>query len=110
MKQIFSTIFYLFFVSGCVSGTQLLSQVDQGMSTSQVEEIMGKRDAFSFAERDGHKYALYHYINRYCNWNQSWDKCDFFVIFKDDKVIETGAKDVRSANVGMQFMYIFQQP
>ena len=98
-------------LSACASGTQVLRQVDPGMSSAQVEQIMGKRDGFSCVERDGHRYTLYQYINRYCNWNQSmWDKCDFFIILKDDHVIETGVKDVRSANPNMQFMYIFRQP
>jgi len=98
-------------LSACASGTQVLRQVDPGMSSAQVEQIMGKCDGFSSVERDGHTYTLYQYINRYCNWNQSmWDKCDFFIILKDDRVIETGVKDVRSANPNMQFMYIFKHP
>ena len=103
-------IFALLFI-GCASGTQVLRKIDPGMSSAQVEETMGKRDGFSSVERDGHNYTLYQYINRYCNANQSlWDKCDFFIIFKDDQVIETGVKDVRSANPNMQFLYIFKQP
>jgi hypothetical protein len=39
-----------------------------------------------------------------------YEKCDFFIIFKDSKVIETGAKDVRTAKPNMQFLYIFKQP
>ena len=107
----FVAIILALMLLGCASGTQVMRKIDPGMSSAQVEEIMGRRDGFSSAERDGHKYTLYQYINRYCNANQSlWDKCDFFIIFKDDRVIETGVKDVRSANPNMQFMYIFKQP
>jgi len=111
MLRTFAITILALAIMGCASGTQLLGKIDPGMSSAQVEEIMGNRDAFSSAERDGHKYTLYQYINRYCNANRSlWDKCDFFIIFKDDRVIETGVKDVRSANPNMQFMYIFKQP
>ncbi len=101
---------FMLVIIGCASGTQLLRQINPGMSPAQVEELMGRRDGFSFAERDGHKYTLYQYVNRYCNANVSlYDKCDFFVIFRDDQVIETGVKDVRSASPNMQFLYIFKQ-
>ena len=111
MLRTAAAIILALLLSACASGTQVLRQVDPGISSAQVEEIMGRRDGFSSAERDGHRYTLYQYINRYCNWNQSmWDKCDFFIILKDDRVIETGVKDIRSANPNMQFMYIFRQP
>ena len=101
----------LLFLVGCASGVQQLRKVDPGMAPDQVEEVMGRRDGFSSAERDGHTYTLYQYINRFCNAHVSlYEKCDFFIIFKDGKVIETGAKDVRTTSPNMQFLYIFKQP
>lgn len=97
--------------TGCASGVQQLRKVDPGMTTDQVEEAMGRRDGFSSVERDGHTFTLYQYINRFCNAHVSlYEKCDFFVIFKDGKVIETGVKDVRATSPNMQFLYIFRQP
>jgi hypothetical protein len=98
-------------IVGCASGTQMLRKIDPGMSPQRVDEIMGRRDGFTTAAKDGHKYTLYQYINRYCNAHVSlYDKCDFYVIFKDDRVIETGTKDVRSNSPNMQLLYIFKQP
>jgi len=94
---------------GCASGTQVMQKIDPGMSPQEVEELMGRRDSFKTVEKDGSMYTLYQYTNRYCNANQSlWDKCDFFIIFKNNKVIETGVASVRSHNPNMHFMYLFQ--
>ena len=95
----------------CASGVQKMRKVDPGMSAQDVENIMGRRDSFKSVEKNDHTYTLYQYTNQYCNAHVSlWEKCDFFIIFKDDKVIETGVKDVRSNNPNMTFMYLFQQP
>jgi hypothetical protein len=54
---------------------------------------MGKRDSFSTVEKGGDTYTLYQYTNQFCNAHVSLnEKCDFFVIFKNNKVIETGVK------------------
>ena len=83
MLRTSAVIIFALLVGGCASGTQVLRKIDPGMSSAQVEEIMGRRDGFSSVDRDGHRFTLYQYINRYCNWHQSmWDKCDFFIIFK----------------------------
>ena len=87
----------------------MLRQIDPGMSLEQVDDVMGRRDGFSSAQLGGDNYLLYKYINRFCNAHASFDKCDFYVIFKGNKVIETGVKDVRSAaSPNMQFLYIFK--
>lgn len=105
------TAFVFAILVGCASGTQMLRKVDPGMSPQQVEVIMGRRDGFSTVERGGDTYTLYQFINRYCNAHVSLhEKCDFFVILKNDRVIETGVKDVRSSTPNMQFLYIFKQP
>lgn len=73
-------------LTGCASGVQQLRKVDPGMTVDQVEDAMGRRDGF-------------------CNAHVSlYEKCDFFVIFKDGKVIETGAKDVRAVSPNMQLL------
>ena len=108
-KIIFLILIFSFI--GCASGTQMLRKIDPGMSPQQVNEIMGRRDGFSTVEKDGHTYTLYQYTNRYCNAHVSlYEKCDFFVIFRDGRVIETGTRNVRSNYPNMQFLYIFKQP
>lgn len=111
MSRLVFSIFILLFLVGCASGTQMLRKVDPGMSPQQVDEIMGRRDGFSSAERGSDTFTLYRYTNKYCNAHVSlYDKCDFFVIFKNDHVVETGVKDIRSNSPNMQFLYIFKQP
>lgn len=96
-------------IFGCASGVQLLRRVEPGMSPSQVDEIMGRRDSFRSAEYDGSNYTLYEYHNRYCNAHRSlYDKCDFYVIFEDDRVVETGVREVRSQMPNMHYLHVFQ--
>ncbi len=89
-----------------------LRKIDPGMTPAQVDELMGQRDGFSLTEKDDHKYTLYQYINRWCNAHfGSSARCDFFVIFKDERVIETGVKNMSDTSpADMQFLYIFKQP
>jgi hypothetical protein len=101
----------IFFMSlvGCASGVQKMRNIDPGMIPQEVEAVMGSRDSFKSVEKDGSIYTLYQYTNQYCNANVSlWEKCDFFIIFKDGKVVETGVKNVRSYNPNMVFLYLFQ--
>ena len=79
------------------------------MTNSQVDQVMGKRDSFSTIEKDGSVYTLYKYTNQFCNAHVTLnEKCDFFVIFKNNRVIETGVKNVRATSPNMQFIYLFQ--
>ena len=107
-KALATTIIMMTLI-GCASGVQQLRNVDPGMTMDQVDKEMGRRDGFSTVTQEGSVFTLYQYTNRYCNWHVSmYEKCDFFVIFKDEKVIETGTKDVRGTNPNMQFLYIFR--
>lgn len=108
MKYI-STLLIAFILTSCASGVQKLRKIQPGMSAVEVDEIMGERDGFRIAEQNGSRFTLYSYINQYCNAHVSmYDKCDFFVIFKDNKVIETGTKDVRSNAPNMHYLYVFK--
>ena len=76
---------------------------------TEVDQIMEERDSFRTTEKDGDTYTLYQYTNQFCNAHVSmYDKCDFFVIFKNGKLVETGVKDVRSNMPQMQFIHLFQ--
>jgi hypothetical protein len=86
----------------------MLRKVDPGMSYSEVQKVMGKRDSFSTAVNNGSTYALHKYTNRLCNGHVSIDeKCDFYIVYENDLVIETGVSDVRSVPSNMQFLYLF---
>lgn len=96
-------------LTACASGVQKMRKIDPGMTTYQVEEIMGERDGFSTVEKDGSSFTLYKYTNQFCNAHVSLkEKCDFYIIFKDNKVIETGVNDVRQIPSNMQFIHIFK--
>jgi hypothetical protein len=95
-------------LSACASGVQKMRKINPGMSPEQVSEIMDERDGFSTVEKDGNTYTLYKYTNQFCNAHVSLnEKCDFFVIFKDNKVVETGVSNVRANAPNMQFLYLF---
>ena len=94
------------FLSGCAMGTGSLRNIDPVMSPREVERKLGKRDGFSSAFIDGHTYQLHKYTNVLCSgW--AWDKCDLYVVYRDNEVIETGVSSVRSVPSNMQFLYLF---
>lgn len=108
MKKIFISLIVVVLLTGCASGVQKMRKLDPGMTPSEVDQIMGRRDSFKSVEHQGSTYTLYQYTNQYCNFNQSmYDKCDFFIIFKDRKVVETGVRNVRSQMPNMHFLYLF---
>ena len=64
------------------------------MSTGQVEEILGRPDGF---QRAG--YAVgYQYTNRLIS-GFSWDRTDYYAIFRDDRLVEWGPGEVRQGQV-----------
>lgn len=91
-------------LGGCVTGEKV-TQLDPGMSQEQVTQIIGKPDGF---QKRG-EYTVYKYTNRLISgW--SWDRADYSFIFKDGKLIEYGAGEVRERNVGgIHSIFIYQQ-
>jgi len=112
LYSIFSIIIVLtaiILIGGCASGVQKMRKLNPGMSPSDIDQIMGKRDSFSTVEKNGDIYILYQYTNQFCNAHVSiYEKCDFFVIFRNNQLIETGVKNVRSNMPKMQFIHLFQ--
>jgi hypothetical protein len=109
MNKMLVSVVIVIALSGCASGVEKMRNLDPGMNTSEVDKIMGRRDGFKFAEHEGSLYTLYEYTNQYCNARASMsEKCDFYVIFKDEQVVETGVRNVRSEMPNMQFLYLFQ--
>lgn len=108
MSKLLSLILLAMLLTGCASGVQKMRKLDPGMSADQVDEIMGRRDSFRTTEYNGDSYTLYQYTNQFCNAHVTLnEKCDFFVILKNGKVVETGVRNVRSQMPNMQFLYLF---
>jgi hypothetical protein len=87
-------LFFALFLVGCITGENV-TRLEPGMSQNQVSKIMGKPDGFK--QKDG--YTIYTYTNRLISgW--SWDRADYSFIFKNGKLIEYGAGEVRQRDVG----------
>lgn len=81
-------------ITGCATGEKV-ARISPGMSQAEVVGAIGRPDGL---RKDG-EYTVLQYTNRLISgW--SWDRADYFVIFKDDKVTEYGAGEVRERNVG----------
>ena len=108
MKKSVVFLLLALLLMGCASGVQKMRKIDPGINVTEVDQILGRRDSFRSVEHEGDTYTLYQYTNQFCNANVSlYEKCDFFVIFKNGKVIETGVRNVRSQMPNMQFLYLF---
>jgi len=101
----------IFLLVACASTFYNLQRVERGMTPGEVEAIMGKSHSAKTLEKEGSVYTLYRYEDRLCNPNLSfWDTCDFLVIFKSGRVIETGVKEGKSYSPHMPSLSLFQQP
>jgi hypothetical protein len=79
---------------GCFTGEKI-TELSPGMSQSKVVHILGKPDGF----RTEGDYSILKYTNKLISgW--SWDRADYFVILKNDKVVEYGSGEVRERNIG----------
>ena len=80
------------------------------MMPSEVNAIMGVPGSAKTVRRDGSK-TLYRYANLLCNPNLSaYDRCDFFVVFKNGKVLKTGVKQGNSYSPNMEILSLFENP
>lgn len=85
---------FLIAVTGCATGERVAG-LSPGMSQADVIGTLGRPDGFKAEGR----YKILKYTNRLISgW--SWDRADYFVILKDDKVTEYGSGKVREKNVG----------
>ncbi len=102
MHKIAVLVLFLLLIS-CATGEKV-TRLDPGMSQDRVVQIMGKPDGF---QQRG-EYTIYKYTNRLISgW--SWDRTDYSFIFKDGKLIEYGAGEIRERNVGgMHSVFIYQ--
>src|SRR5687768_8112817 len=76
-------------LSACATGEKLRT-VSIGMTVSDVRQVLGSPDGVRSVE--GHE--VYTYTNKLISgW--SWDRADYNVIFRDGRVVEYGAGEVR---------------
>jgi len=94
---------------------QAMQDIKPLMTTSEVIEIMGASDSFKVAKKEGKNYILNQWTNRLCNdwWNRvpayGEDKCTFYIVFEDDKVIEKGVSNItKGESPNISFMYLFK--
>ena len=81
-------------IIGCATGEKV-TRLSPGLSQADVVGTLGRPDGFK-TEGD---YTVLKYTNRLISgW--SWDRADYFVILKDDKVTEYGSGEVREKNIG----------
>jgi hypothetical protein len=79
---------------GCVTGEKI-SRLHPGMTKAQVVSVLGRPEGYKQIE--GHE--IYRYSNRLSSgW--SWDRADYNVVFKNDRVVEYGAGEVRPKSNG----------
>jgi SmpA / OmlA family len=79
---------------GCVTGEKM-SRVQPGMTTAEVTSALGKPDGYK--QMGG--YEVYRYSNRLSSgW--SWDRADYNVVFKNGRVVEYGAGQIRPKSNG----------
>jgi outer membrane protein assembly factor BamE (lipoprotein component of BamABCDE complex) len=108
LKSVIPIVLILAF-GACASTQSKLKRVDSGMSFKEVEHIMGRPGATQTVRKDGAVYALYRYDHRRCNPNLSYyERCDFFVIFKNGQVIDTVTKNGQSYSPHTEALYLFQ--
>lgn len=82
--------------------------VDVGMTPTEVGDVMGSCNRAIRTEHEGKRYVLQQYADRYCNRNVArHNKCDFYIIYQDEKVVETGVTHVRGNPPEMQWMHLF---
>jgi hypothetical protein len=78
-----------------------LPQIREGMNRAEVEAVMGSPDSF---KRTG-EFTAIEYKNRLISgW--SWDRVDYSFIFKNSRLVEWGAGQVRQAANNPQVLVI----
>lgn len=100
MKRLFTVILLLFFLVGCATG-ELMSKLRPGMSKNEVADILGNPDGYqSRGEYEAMKYS--HRL--VTGW--AWDRADYHVILKDQRVVEYGTGEVRVKDVNSNVLFL----
>lgn len=89
MKIILSLLVLLVFLQGCATGERM-RDISESMNKEEVVSQLGEPDGY---RRSG-DYEVLQYTNRLINgW--SWDKTDYTIILKNNRVVEYGPGEVR---------------
>lgn len=100
MMKLFATIAFIVSLTGCATG-ELMSSIRPGMSKEEVIRVLGNPDGFqSKGEYESLKYS--HRLTT--GW--SWDRADYFVILKDNRVVEYGTGEVRVKDVNSNILFL----
>ena len=100
MKKLFVLILLLVLLIGCATG-ELMSRLRPGMSKDEVTNILGNPDGFQARG----EYESIKYSHRLVTgW--AWDRADYFVILKDNKVVEYGTGEVRVKDVNSNVLFL----
>ena len=109
MFKIVTLFLLLVSLSGCTwwmysTTGEKMALLEPGMTQKEVVKILGKPDGF----QQRSEFTIYKYVNRLISgW--SGDKTDYSLIFKDNKLIEYGAGEVRErSNGGVYSLFIYQ--
>lgn len=87
-------------IAACATGEKM-GDVQEGMTKAEVVSILGNPDGF---RRSGDYEAL-QYTNRLISgW--SYDRADYFVILRNDQVIEYGPGEVRQRDSGVNTLIL----
>lgn len=100
MKKIFVVLVVLFLLVGCATGQQM-SKLRPGMSKTEVTDILGNPDGY---QARGEYEALKYSHRLVTGW--AWDRADYYVIFKDQKVVEYGTGEVRVKDVNSNVLFL----
>jgi hypothetical protein len=86
----FLGVFGTVLLFGCVTGQEVRNSLHEGMPKSEVISILGNPDGF---KRSGDYEALVYTDRLISGW--SWNRADYTVILKNDRVIQYGTGQVR---------------
>jgi hypothetical protein len=100
MKKLFVLILLSVFLIGCATG-ELMSRLRPGMSKDEVTNILGNPDGF---QARGEYEAIKYSHRLVTGW--AWDRADYFVILKDNKVVEYGTGEVRVKDVNSNVLFL----
>lgn len=100
MMRLFAVILCIISLAGCATGERM-SSLQPGMSKEDVTRILGNPDGF---QPRGEYESLKYSHRLVTGW--AWDRADYFVILKDNRVVEYGVGEVRVKDVNSNVLFL----
>lgn len=100
MKKITAIFLLSYLLAGCATGEQM-SRLRPGMSKDEVTGILGNPDGY---QGRGEYEAIKYSHRLVTGW--AWDRADYFVILKDNKVVEYGTGEVRVKDMNSNVLFL----